>query len=169
MKVEIRELRETDSFDEMTELLHRAYAKLAAMGFRFVASHQDVEITKERCAAGQTFVAETDGRIAGTITLRKPVCRDGDAAFPDWYKRDDVLVFGQFGVDPELQGTSIGSALLSRIEERARALCATELACDTAEGAKELIGWYERRGFRLVDRTEWSLVNYRSVILSKTL
>jgi hypothetical protein len=39
--VAIREIDDGDSFEELTELLHRAYAPLAAAGFRYLATHQD--------------------------------------------------------------------------------------------------------------------------------
>jgi GNAT superfamily N-acetyltransferase len=161
----IRRLNPSDSFTELTELLHRAYAPLAAMGFRFFASHQDVETTISRCKKGETFVATSGGRLVATVTLRLPEStRDCT-----WYDRDDVASFGQFAVEPELQGSGLGSKLMSMLEDRAKQTGAAELACDTAEGATHLIDYYTRRGYRLVDTAQWEGVNYRSVILSKSL
>lgn len=38
--VELRRLSDSDSFDELTTLLHRAYAPLLAQGMRFSATHR---------------------------------------------------------------------------------------------------------------------------------
>ncbi|MGV3532147.1 MAG: hypothetical protein ACO1QR_07230 [Chthoniobacteraceae bacterium] len=44
--IQIRELRSEDSVEAITDLLHAAYAPLAAMNFRYTASH--ASITLER-------------------------------------------------------------------------------------------------------------------------
>ena len=49
--IEVRPLSPVDSIPELTRLLHRAYARLAAMGLRYMATHQSDEVTRER--AGQ--------------------------------------------------------------------------------------------------------------------
>jgi len=50
--ISIRPWLETDSAVELTELLHRAYARLAAMNLRFWATHQSAEVTEQRIASG---------------------------------------------------------------------------------------------------------------------
>ena len=165
--VEIRRLAATDSFAEMTALLHAAYAPLAAAGMRFWATHQDEATTRERATEGECWVAvETaTGRMVGTITLR-PL---GGAKGCAWFDRADVAVCGQFGVAPELKGRGLGAALMDVVVERAREMGAAELAGDTAETAHHLISMYERWGFRRVGHVQWDGVNYRSVLLSKRL
>lgn len=163
--VVIRELRSDDPIPEITALLHDAYAPLAAMGFRYLATHQDDDTTRERLAAGTSFVAVWNGAIVSTITLR-PTKTESDCS---WYCRAGVFSFGQFAVRPDLQRKGIGNRLLSTVEQRALDLGAHELALDTAEGATHLRRWYERLGFRLVGHVSWHDTNYRSVVLSKTL
>src|SRR2546421_11380951 len=68
--IQVRKLCEHDSMEELTNLLHRAYARLAEMGFRYYATFQSPEITAERCAAGETYVAEQGGKLIATVTLR---------------------------------------------------------------------------------------------------
>lgn len=165
MEVRVRPLAESDSITDLTELLHRAYARLADMGLKFVATHQDDETTKHRLKDAECYVAEKDGRILGTILFRPP----GTARGCPWYDRPDVAVFGQFGVEPAQQGRGIGGTLLDHVELRARELKATELALDTAESAHHLIELYSKRGFRIVGTVKWEPVNYRSVIMSKSL
>src|SRR5947209_1194797 len=121
--------------EELTELLHRAYAPLAAMGYHFFASHQSTEITASRCAAGETFVAESFGRLVGCVTLRAPGATSTalrafaktEDGVPRCYLRDDVAVFGQFAVAPELQKTGLGGRLLDAVERRAKQMCANEI------------------------------------------
>ena len=72
-------------------------------------------------------------------------------------------------VEPELQRTGLGAALLEFVERKARADGFAELALDTAEGATHLIAYYSGRGYRFIDYTNWDVTNYRSVIMSKTL
>lgn len=165
MSATIRPISDTDSVSEITVILHRAYARLAEMGFRYLATHQGEEVTRERLGRGEAFVAELDGRLVGTVTLIPPGVLSGH----EWYAKPGVAVFGQFGVLPELQGDGIGRRLMDAVEARATELGASELACDTAEGATHLIEMYTRRGYRLVGYADWDVTNYRSVVLSKTL
>jgi len=131
----------------------------------FVATDQTVEVTESRISAGRCFLALVSGRIVGTIALYGPVDSDGC----EWYKRDGVFHFGQYGVEPRLQGAGIGKALLTAAEREARLAGATELALDTSERATDLIQLYQRWGFRLVEEIQWEGRNYRSFVLSKSL
>lgn len=161
----LRLLQPTDSMGELTDLLHRAYASLAQSGFRFLASWQDAAVTGRRVASCECWVAELDGRIIGTATLRPP----GRSKGTPWYERGDVAVVGQFAVDPAFQGEGLGTSLLKHLEARARAMGVTHVAMDTAEGATRLIRYYERLGYAFVEHAQWDVTNYRSVVLSKSL
>lgn len=163
--MELRPLHRGDSVDELTELLHRAYASLAAGGMRYLASHQSPRMTRKRIKKGECFVALDGGRIVGTITLVPP----GKTAGTPHYDRRDVASFHQFAVDPALQGRGLGARLLALVERRAVELGARELAFDTSEHAAALIAFYGRRGFRFVEHCRWKSVNYRSVVMSKPL
>jgi ribosomal protein S18 acetylase RimI-like enzyme len=161
----IRPLAETDSFEALTVLLNQAYAPLAAAGMRFVASYQNVKTTKMRCERGQTFVAEVNQALVGTITLYGP-----SESKCDWYTKPDVWHFGQFGVAIKHQKCGIGRALLSAVESAAIQFGARYLALDTSENAAELRGYYERLGYKFMEYVTWGdAVNYRSVVLSKEL
>jgi predicted N-acetyltransferase YhbS len=161
----IRRLEPTDSIDEMTELLHRAYAGLAAMGLRYWATHQSADITRKRIANSTCLVAVDDSGIRGTILFRDSAQTSGCP----WYDQPGVASFGQFAVDPTLQKNGLGLRLLGEVETLARASGATELALDTAEPATHLVGWYTRLGYRFIEHTQWQHTNYRSVVLSKAL
>ena len=160
-----RYLRDSDDLQALTELLHQAYAPLAAAGMRFVASFQDAEVTRSRVQAGETIVAVEGGRIVGTITLKAPGTAHGTA----FLERADVASVGQFAVAPSHQGRGIGPMLARLVEQRAGELLARYIALATSERATRLIAAYERQGFRHVESVQWSGLNYRSVVMAKPL
>lgn len=156
---------ERDRIGDLTTLLHRAYARLAAMGLRYRATHQDDATTLERIATGTCLVALRGGELVGTITWY--AC-DHTSGSP-WYDRPDVGQFAQFGIEPDEQGKGLGGAMLGIVEQQAAQTPMRELALDTSEQAAHLIAFYQRRGYRFVEYTKWEQVNYRSVIMSKPL
>jgi GNAT superfamily N-acetyltransferase len=162
----LRPLLSTDSIEDLTAVLHRAYAPLAAAGFRFVATHQTPEVTRKRCDAGECMVAEVDGRIVGTITY---YARPMEESRCPLYARPDVARFGQFGVEPDLQRGGVGSMLLMVVETIATFDGFAHLALDTAEGASDLIAYYRRRGYVDAGHVRWDSTNYRSLLLAKAL
>lgn len=165
----IRPLRTDDSLEELTDLLHRAYAPLALAGMHYVATHQSVDVTRERVAKGECWLAESGGRVVGTVVLAPPGTLVGKDE-PELYARPDVAVVSQFAVEPALQGTGIGSTLLAHVEVHAAALGATTIALDTSEHAHALIAWYLARGYAHAGRADWRpVVNYESVLLAKSL
>ena len=161
----IRPLLAEDSLADLTALLHRAYARLAGMGLRYMATHQSVDVTRKRVEKGQCFVALAEGVICGTIIFKDTVQTSGSP----WYDRPDVASVGQFAVEPALQGKGLGRQMMGLAEERARASGARELALDTAEPATHLIAWYTRLGYRHIEYADWGHTNYRSVIMSKAV
>lgn len=161
----IRPLAESDSLEDLTELLHRAYGFLANMGLRFHATFQDVETTRHRVSTGQCFVAELAGKVIGTITYYEP----NDHTGCEFYQRQGVCHLGQLAVEPEVQKQGIAGRLMRHAEEYARLRGMSEVALDTAEPATHLISWYERMGYRFICHHQWDITNYRSVIMAKAL
>jgi GNAT superfamily N-acetyltransferase len=164
--IQISALDEHDSLEALTALLHRAYAELGAMGFRYKAVDQGVEITRARISNGECYVAVYGGELVGTAVLLPPSWRP---AHCEWYRRPEVAVLSQFAVEPQLQRRGLGSRLISHLEARAAELGAEELTINTAEGATHLVGLYERRGYRHIGHAQWEHTNFRSVLLSKRL
>lgn len=58
---------------------------------------------------------------------------------------------------------------MDKVELHAHELGVKELALDTCEDAAHLIKYYESRGYRFIEHVKWDLVNYRSVVMSKSL
>jgi ribosomal protein S18 acetylase RimI-like enzyme len=163
--LQIRPLNETDNLVELTELLHLAYKKMEDEGFRFLAAHQNVETTKKRIKDAECFVAIFENKIIGTITYYSQKNTRGN----DWYDQPFVSNYGQFAVDPAFQQYGVGARLIDLAEKLAMRDKAAEVTIDTAEGATELISYYQKRGYRFVGYTQWEVTDYRSVMLSKNL
>lgn len=161
----IRRWQDSDDVSAVTGVLHRAYAGLASLGFRYHASWQDDATTLQRLRRGVAWIALREARIVGTATLYVPPNVRGC----DWYDRGDVAYFGQFAVEPDLQGEGIGRQLLEAIEAETRRRGIPHLALDTAAGATRLIETYRRHGFVQVGTADWSITNYQSIVMNKPM
>ena len=161
----IRKLHPSDSLLELTELLHAAYARLGALGLNYTAVDQSPEVTAERIAGGQCYVAEQHGQLVGTVVV-KPTYVTNEF---DYFTRPGVAAVHQFAVAPGLQGQGIGRALLQVCEQWATEQGFHELAMDTAEQATHLIKLYTSLGYLPVSSVQWTGKVYRSVVLSKVL
>jgi len=161
--IQIREYLPSDSVSEITKLLHKSYAKLAAMGLIYLAAHQDDETTARRLAKGKTFIAIINNQIIGTISIYGP----NKASSVPIYRQDGVFHFGQFAVDPAYQGNGLGRRLYQAIENYCLSQNGTIMALDTSEKAHNLISIYEKWGFKTVAKTKWKTTNFTSVIMTK--
>lgn len=163
--IRIRRLRESDSLEELTSLLHRAYKELSDKGLNITAADQSVETTGHRASDGVCFVAESLGKLVGTATLVTVFGTDS----PPLYLARGTAVLGQFGVDPEWRGQKVGRMLMDAVEQEALEQGFRTLALDTPQPAAHLIEYYQRRGFSLVGTHQWSGKTYVSALMSKDL
>ena len=159
----VRQFEESDSIEELTSLLHRAYARLGQMGLNYTAVDQTAGVTARRIRGGNCFVVAAESRLIGTI-VAQPTYGHSEC---EYFTRPGVAAAHQFAVDPDHQGSGIGRVLLQRAEQWAMESGFSELAMDTAEQATHLIDLYTRRGYRRVGWVQWSGKAYRSVVLSK--
>lgn len=165
VRIGYRLLRPTDDIVAITDMLHSAYAPLAAAGLHYLASHQTPDVTRQRMSKGDTIVAVLDSEIIGVITLATAQNTGGSP----FYDRPGVARFGQFAVTPEWQGSGIGMHLIELVEDLARERGVSVLALDTSEHAARLIELYSAKGYRFVEFVRWSDVNYRSVVMAKEI
>jgi GNAT superfamily N-acetyltransferase len=161
--IKIRLATTDDDIRSLTDLLHRAYAKLGNMGLRFMAVDQSEDVTRQRMESGECYVAVADRTLLGTVLFRPPSLTKGSP----WLDRRDVACISQLAVEPGLQRSGLGAMLMDWVEARAAESGANEIALDTAEPAHHLRSWYTTRGYRLIEFAQWKHTNYRSVILSK--
>ena len=160
---QIRPLRADDSIDDLTTLVHRAFARLGRMGLGCTGVMQSPQVTSERVRRGACFVALHGPRLAGTMTLETPGPRRECA----WYRQRDVASLHQFAVDPCEQGCGCGTRLLQFAERWVAGQSYAELALDTPVAARHLVDFYEAHGFRRVGELRKPGKDYCSVVLSK--
>ncbi|RRD56168.1 GNAT family N-acetyltransferase [Comamonadaceae bacterium OH2545_COT-014] len=178
----IRPLSTADSVQQLTALLHAAYATLAAQGWNYTAATQSVQTTRERIAQGQCFVAELlraqgdlpTGALVGSVCISPPKAAGAhyvqaqDSA-PPLYTRADTAILAQLAVHPALRGQGLGARLCDAAEDWARQQGFAQVALDTAEPAAALRVRYQRRGYRDAGRVQWSGKTYASVLMCKEL
>ena len=164
-EVEIRVLRRDDSIDELTRLLHRAYAELARMGLNFTAADQTPDVTRRRVELGRCLVAVDGGSLVGTLLVNSAVPNP----LGECFGKPEIASFHQLAVAPECQGRGIGSLLLASAESWVRRLGFAEVGLDTAESAPHLVAFYVRRGYRSIAAVRWTGKTYRSIVMSKEL
>jgi GNAT superfamily N-acetyltransferase len=83
------------------------------------------------------LLAEEDGVVQVCCELREPPTPGGNA------------YFGMFAVKPSLQTGGYGRLVLAEAERIARGFGATALEMAVIKQRRELISWYERRGYEL--------------------
>ena len=172
MTATIRPLAPSDSLEQLTLLLHAAYASLAAQGWNFSAVDQSVELTRQRVEAGQAFVAEREGRLVGTVTITPPKPADGaylGDPVPECFTRPGHAVLAQLAVHPDARGQGLAERLMDCAENWARVQGYSHVALDTAQPAVALQQRYARRGYAQVGEVQWRGKTYRSVLMLKAL
>ncbi|MFF3006793.1 GNAT family N-acetyltransferase [Kitasatospora sp. NPDC057940] len=160
----VRRFGKSDSAEDLTSLLHRAYADHTAAGRRFFASYQSVQDTAHRVGMGECWLAFWGDELVGSVTVAAPHMTPEDYPAPV-----GAGSFWQLAVDPACQGMGLGQRLMALAEERIVALGSTVAVIDTSVEAVELVGWYRRRGYVPVGTWRWDVTNYESVVLLKHL
>lgn len=161
---EIRRLADEDSLDELTKLIHEAYAPHLKVGLRFVGTHQTVAVTAERLATGDAFIATSTGRMVGTVLARPP----RPTSSVPLYRDPHTWSISQLAVAPEYKGRGLGRAQHDKAVRHAIERGAKTVALDTAAPAKGLITLYESWGYRVVGRTDYRpTTNYESVLMAR--
>jgi len=161
----LRPISPQDSLVELTALLHRAFAHLGRMGLACSSVSQPVAVTRQRIEQGECFVAESDGRIVGTVTLYPPEHESPSEV----YRSRRVASMHQFAVDPEFQGRGLGRKLLELAEAWAARHGYQELALDTPQTARHLISFYRHHGFRFAGIVQFTGRTYCSAMLLKAV
>lgn len=162
----IRHLAPEDDLRELTVLIRAAYAQRAAVGLRYWATYQDVDDTAKRFAIGQGLVAEVDGNMVGTLTVRPPQPNSPVAI----YREPLTWTLSQFAVLPGFQGLGLGRQLHEAAFAYARMQGGAIMALDTAAPATELIDMYRRWGYRVVGEHDWRPhTNYMSILMARQI
>ncbi|HEY0259033.1 MAG TPA: GNAT family N-acetyltransferase [Lacisediminihabitans sp.] len=154
-----------DDAETLTELIHRAYAPLAAAGLNFTGAYQDVAATLRRASGGLCLVAELDGELVGTVTMSSPPSRALQRLAPGVAGRKDTVWLNQLAVDPSHQGEGIAGRLWDEGCAWAVRNGVEWIGIDTAESAEHLVDLYRRWGFEPVETIHWDGKTYNSIVM----
>ena len=163
--ISVREFSVDDSVEDLTALLHLAYAEWIAQAQKFTAIDQSAAQTRTRIAKATVLLAIQHDEWIGAVTLQQ----GGPALEAPYFQNPEVAIFTQFGVHPAQKGKGVGKLLFEEARKWALSKGAQELVCDTSENATHLLLMYQAWGMKIVDRIDWPTTNYQSLILSLDL
>ena len=145
MKLNIRPMTRAD-LPEVLEIIGRTMSPedVALAKKTFAVYFQPPSERKRRLGdfgIGEFYVAEIDGRVVGVN---------------GFYTYNGTYWLGWFAVDPRYQRKGVGTALLKRVENEVSRRGAKELFVYTSSypDFEQARRFYERRGFRRVDRVD---------------
>lgn len=154
--------------DDLTGLLHAAYAELGARGMNFTAVDQTPETTLKRARGGRCWIVQGGVHILGTLTMSLPPSKtvqgltaEARVAARAW--------LNQVAVAPSHQGAGIASHLWMLGQEWARSVGATSVGVDTAIPAQHLVRMYGAWGFEHRDVIHWEGKTYDSAVMTRQL
>jgi predicted N-acetyltransferase YhbS len=156
--VEVRFATESD-VPAIRVLVNKSYKELADMGLNYTATYQDEKVTLERMSAGKTLVIELDGKIVGTIILKKH----------NEFTNKNSAYLSQLAIEPSLKKMRLGTMLMDLCEKAALELGYECVQLDTAKPAQHLVDWYLKRGYQIVGETKWEGKTYESFVFEKAL
>lgn len=136
---------EAEDAEKLCELVNSAYRGVSSkVGWTTEADLLDGQRTdlvgiKEMIHADRIELVLQDNKILGCIYIRK---------------ESDAVYFGMLTVKPDLQNQGTGKLLLKRLEDLTLEWGYTKIRMTVINSRKELIDYYERRGFRWTGETE---------------
>ena len=147
----IRPHTATDSPAELLALLRAAATDPSRIGLPPRAADAPTAAPAPRPARrGLRFMAQSDGRLVGSMVLSLPTPDQGCA----WYRRGEVVQLSQFALDPQAPDCRpTGARLLHFAQRWVAAQRFTELALDVPVNARARVAWYLSHGFRCI--SEW--------------
>lgn len=137
-------------YDAIARITRESYL---AAGYFESADHpymRQVQDVEERAAKATIWVAERAGQIVGSVTLAVAGEPYADIA------RSDELEFRMLVVDPAVQRSGAGKAMIEAIIEHARSLPGIRaVALTTGVTWESAHGLYRKTGFRRVPERDW--------------
>lgn len=152
MKIEITLKPDYVSWEDITELLHLAFAEHYNNGLHYCACDQSVDVTRERAKGAICLVALGDGKLIGTGLISIKV-----------KGKRKVGYFSQLGILPEAKGLGVGSSLFDRGFEICRNNHVEAVYSDTSEKAESVISFHLKNGFQKVKLLSHKTTNYYSI------
>ncbi|HET7138800.1 MAG TPA: GNAT family N-acetyltransferase [Arthrobacter sp.] len=124
-----------------------------AAGYFDSADHpymRQIQDVAARAAKATIWVAERDGQVVGSVTLALAGEPYADIALPD------ELEFRMLVVDPAVQRSGAGKAMVEAIIDHARSLDGINgVALTTGRNWESAHGLYRKTGFKRVPERDW--------------
>lgn len=148
-QITVRPAVEAD-YDAVARITRDSYL---AAGYFEDADHpymRQVQEVAERAGKATIWVAERDGQVVGSVTLAVAGEPFADIAL------DDELEFRMLVVDPAVQRSGAGKAMVEAILDYARRLEGIRaVALTTGQTWESAHGLYRKTGFRRVPERDW--------------
>ena len=113
---------------------------------------------REMTKSSLFYVFEKDEKIIGTIRLTFPNFKglSESESSADIFEDKNVCYISRFYVHSDYHGHGIGRELLTFAEEKARSEAISSMFLHTAIENKKLVGFYQKRGFTLFEKSNRS-------------
>lgn len=138
----------SNDYPAVRDLTHAAYI---AAGHIAVESDYAATLTDIPARAEGLYVAEVDGRVAGSVNIAPPPSEMTEVAY------DNELEFRMLAVHPDFQGRGIGRALVSYALDMARNRNADAVAITTMASMTTAQAMYHAMGFQRAPQRDWNL------------
>ncbi|GAA2557452.1 fructose-1,6-bisphosphatase/inositol monophosphatase family enzyme/GNAT superfamily N-acetyltransferase [Neomicrococcus aestuarii] len=139
-----------DDYLEIRRITHDAYISGGYFGSAEEPYMQRVGNVSDRHEDALMWVAERDGQVVGSVTIARAGEKWADIA------REDELEFRLLAVDPNVQRSGAGSALVERIVAYAKTLPdVNRVSLTTGADWLPAHALYERLGFTRVPDRDW--------------
>jgi len=160
MNIEIHQKDDRTSWEELTKLFHEAFQERLDQGLHFTCSYFTPEDLERRSANNVVLVAtdKDTGALVGTASVEIVNDEKGTWGY-----------FSNMAISPKFKRCGIGSKLVQRRIEIAKANGCSYVISDTAMGAKSSVNWHRKNGFVPFTLHSFQSTNYYSVIFRKQL
>lgn len=152
MALEIIPKPDSISWEEITDLLHRAFAEHSSRGLHYGACTQSSEVTRQRAGDGICLVALLDGKLVGT----------GLVNIQQRYGKK-IGYLSQLGVLPEVKGQGIGTKIKEMVIDICRQRRADAIYCNTSEKAGKVVKFYLEGRWQKIGLLSFENTNYYSI------
>ncbi len=164
--IKIIEKTKAISWEEITDVIHDAYAEREKQNLHFAAFKSTPEENAQKILDGKCFVALDGKRVVGLVFLRCPswpylTKNDGRGK---WYCDEKYGMVINLAVKEEYKKNGIGRRLLERLIEECKKQKLDSIMIDTSSKLKDLNKFYASFGFKKVDYISWSTTNYYTIV-----
>lgn len=147
--MQFKKIENTDVAEQLTPLLHRAYAADVKLGIHFAASSVTVEDVRKHIESTPTFVLEDDdGTIIATTLVRLP-WSDNPGPF-------GLPHLGWVATNPDYQQQGFSKEIINWVVTNyvQSTLHTPAVTIGTAADHPWLLSFYQSLGFKVIDMTQ---------------